>query len=125
MNIGAIHVHQSQNWRTLLKAPATPSKTVAFKMSAGVSEREREKFLTAKCVLYFTVLYCTVQCYQVRGAPDGAHQEAAQGGDVDVRTSAETLLVRGSAKLRIQTMSAPVTHHLFILRPLVSRQRQY
>ena len=31
-----------------IKAPATPSKTVAFKMSAGVSEREREKFLTAK-----------------------------------------------------------------------------
>ena len=56
MNIGAIHVHQSQNWRTLLKAPATPSKTVAFKMSAGVSEREREKFLTAKYVLYCTVL---------------------------------------------------------------------
>ena len=48
VNIGAMHVHQSQNWRTLLKAPATPSKTVAFKMSAGVSEREREKFLTAK-----------------------------------------------------------------------------
>ena len=39
VNIGAMHVHQSQNWRTLLKAPATPSKTVAFKMSAGVSEQ--------------------------------------------------------------------------------------
>ena len=57
-----MHVHQSQNWRTLLKAPATPSKTVAFKMSAGVSEREREKFLTAKygAHQYCTVLYCTV-----------------------------------------------------------------
>ena len=46
-------------------------------------------------VLYCTVLHCTVQCYQVRGAPDGAHQEAAQGGDVDIRPAAGALRDRG------------------------------
>ena len=32
---------------------------------------------------------------QVRGAPDGAHQEAAQGGDVDLRPAAGALRDRG------------------------------
>ena len=32
---------------------------------------------------------------QVRGAPDGAHQEAAQGGDVDIRPAAGALRDRG------------------------------
>ena len=94
-----------------IKAPATPSKTVAFKMSAGVSEREREKFLTAKYVLYCTVLFCTVQCYQVRGAPDGAHQEAAQGGDVDLRPAAGALRDRGQQTFLATLSISRILHH--------------
>ena len=33
---------------------------------------------------------------QVRGSPDGANQKEAQGGDVDVWSSPETLLLRGN-----------------------------
>ena len=75
--------------------PVTNNKNVNFNKGGDEDEKKREKYLTAKYVLYRTALYCTVQCYQVRGAPDGAHQEAAQGGDVDLRPAAGALRDRG------------------------------